>query len=106
MTAIVAASKSYFIAPEDGWVQIVSGASTAINFLRISAYPHTKPFEVAVASSKPATSVPGIVVCHNAFKVFDATNGINAVVYVKVASPGNMSGKTRIDVYSEGGVLA
>ena len=46
MAAIAAATKSYIIAPGDGWVEIVTGASTPINFLRISAYPHTHPFRL------------------------------------------------------------
>lgn len=106
MTAIVAATKSYNIAPADGWTQIITGASTSINFLRISAYPHTHPIQVAAASSKPALTVPGVTVCHHPFKVYDATNGINAIFYVKVNNPGNQGGKVRIDVYAEGGVLS
>lgn len=106
MTAIAAASKSYFVGPADGWTQIVTGASTPINYLRISVYPHTHPIQVAAAASKPAASIPGITVCHNPFQVHDDTNGINAIFYVKVNNPSNQSGKVRIDVYSEGGVLS
>lgn len=107
MTAVAAASKSYFVGPGDGWTQIVSGASTPINFLRISAYPHTHPIQVAAASSAPASTVPGITVCHNPFHVHDDTNGINAIFYVKVNNPGNQGGgRVRIDVFSEGGVLS
>lgn len=103
MAAIAANTKSYLIGPEDGWTLISSGTT---NFIRMSAYPHTHPFQVAVASSKPANTVPGVQVCHNPFKVYDQTNGISSSFYVKVTTPGNQSGKTRIDVYCEGGTLA
>lgn len=103
MTAVVAASKSYFVGPGDGWTQIVTGTT---NYLRVSAYPHTHPFQIAAASSKPAVTVPGITVCHKEFAVHDDTNGINATFFVKVNNPGNQSGKVRIDVYSEGGTLS
>lgn len=106
MAAIAAATKSYNVKPADGWTQIVTGASTPINQLRISAYPHTHPIQVAAASSKPALTVSGITVCHHPFKVQDATNGINAIFYVRVVNPGNQGGNVRIDVYSEGGVLS
>lgn len=102
MVAIVATTKSYFIGPADGWTQIASGTT---NFIRISSYPHTHPFQVAVASSAPAATVPGITVCHHPFKVYDATNGISGVFYIKTNNPGNQNGKVRIDVYCEGGTL-
>lgn len=105
MAAIAAATKSYFIGPADGWVEIVTGAATPINFLRISAYPHTHPIQVAISASAPALTVPGVTVCHHPFKVYDATNGISSLFWVKVNNPGNQSGKVRVDVYSEGGVL-
>lgn len=104
MAAIAALTKSYFVAPADGWTELVAG-STPVNFIRISAYPHTHPIQVAVASSTPAGTVPGITVCHHPFKVYDAVNGISNNFYVKVNNPGNQSGKVRIDVYVEGGVL-
>lgn len=107
MAAIVAASKSYFIGPQDGWTLIVSGTT---NFIRISGYPHTHPFQVAVASSTPALTVPGITVCHHPFKVYDftASQGISGNFYIKVNNPANQTstGKLRIDVYCEGGTLA
>lgn len=108
MAAIAAATKSYFVAVEDGWTQIVTGASTPINQLRITAYPHTHPIQVAAASSKPALTVSGVTVCHQPFKVADATNGINAIFYVRISNPSNQlpAGKVRIDVYAEGGVLS
>lgn len=109
MAAIAANTKSYIIAPGDGWVEIVTGASTPINFLRISAYPHTHPIQVATGASAPAAGVPGITVCHHPFKVYDATNGISSLFWVKVNNPGNQvsgsKGGVRVDVYSEGGVL-
>lgn len=106
MAAIAANTKSYTILPSAGWTQIVTGASTPINFLRMSGYPHTHPFQVATGSSKPALTIPGITVCHTPFKVFDATNGISSIFWVKVNNPGNQDGGVRIDVYSEGGVLS
>ncbi len=109
MAAIAAATKSYIVSPSDGWVEIVTGAVTPINFLRMSAYPHTHPFEVYVGASAPAATAAGIQVCHHAFKVYDQTNGISSLVYVRVRNPGNQTsgakGGVRIDVYSEGGVL-
>lgn len=104
MAAIAAATKSYFVGPQDGWVELVAG-STPINFLRISAYPHTHPIQIASASSKPALTISGVTVCHHPFKIHDAFNGISSNFYVKVNNPGNQTGKVRIDVYSEGGVL-
>lgn len=106
MAGVVAATKSYFIGPADGWTQIVSGASTAINYLRVSAYPHTHPFQLAAASSKPVATIPGITVCHIPFEMHDDNLGVNAIFYIKVNNPGNQGGKIRIDVYSEGGVLS
>lgn len=105
MAAIAAAHKSYFVGPQDGWVKIVTGASTPINFLRMSAYPHTHPFQVGIGASAPTDT--GITVCHHPFKVYDATNGISSIFWVKVNNPSNQTstGKMRIDVYSEGGVL-
>ncbi len=215
MAAIAANTKSYFIGPQDGWVEIVTGASTPINFLRLSAYPHTHPFQVATGASAPITApaagtgtftfsttgptdgqtiqigsetytfhatrtvaftvalgadfhaaatnftaavnsdstlvtasdttdvvtvtsilkgtqgnyalatngtnvaksgtamtggadVPsGITVCHHPFKVYDVTNGISSLFWVKVNNTSNQNptGKMRLDVYSEGGVL-
>lgn len=104
MVAVAAAHKSYFIKPADGWVKIVTGAATPINFLRMSGYPHTHPFQVGLGASAPTDT--GITVCHNTFKVFDATSGISSVFWVKVNNPSNQAnGAMRIDVYSEGGVL-
>ncbi len=215
MAAIAANTKNYFVGPQDGWVEIVTGASTPVNFLRVSAYPHTHPFQIATGSSAPTsaptkstgtftfattgpiatqtitigteiytfaasrtvpftvavgadfhaaatnftaavnsdstlvkavdasdvvtlTSIPegtqanyalattasnttrsgalmtggtdinmGITVCHHPFKVYDATNGISSLFWVKVNNPANQTsaGRLRIDVYSEGGVL-
>lgn len=106
MVAIAAATKSYFVGPQDGWVEIVSGTT---NFIRISGYPHTHPFQVAVASSLPALTIPGITVCHHPFKVFDPSAlGISGNFYIKVNNPANQNnaGRVRIDVYCEGGTLA
>lgn len=105
MAAIAANTKSYFVGAQDGWVEIVTGAVTPINFLRMSAYPHTHQFQVATGATAPAAGVSGVAVCHHPFKVYDTTNGISSVFWVRVTNPGNMAGKVRIDVYSEGGVL-
>lgn len=102
MAAVAAAHKSYFVGPQDGWVKIVAGTT---NFLRISAYPHTHPFQVGLGSSAPTDT--GITVCHHPFKVYDATNGISGNFWVKVNNPSNQTsvGRMRLDVYCEGGTL-
>lgn len=41
---------NFYIAPQDGWVQI----SAAADFLRVSAVPHTHPFYVTFAASAPS----------------------------------------------------
>lgn len=105
MTAIAPATKSYFIGPSDGWTKIITGTTTNIAFIRISAYPHTHPIQVAVGSSAPDATISGITVCHHPFKVYDVTNLLNTNFYVKVNNPGNQGGKVRVDVYAEGGVL-
>lgn len=107
MAAIAAATKSYFIGPQDGWVEIVTGAVTPINYLRISGYPHTHPFQLAVSATAPALTVPGITICHTHFDMHDDTNGVSSVFWIKVNNPSNQTtvGRMRIDVYSEGGVL-
>ena len=72
---------SYFIKPEDGWVQISSGA---IGLLRVTAVPHTHPFYIANGASAPTSVDTGIQVCHKPFwfNVNDATNW-----WVKVVNP-------------------
>jgi len=109
MAAIAANTKSFIVSPSDGWVEIVTGAVTPINFLRISAYPHTHPIQVATGATAPAAGVSGITVCHHPFKVYDATNGISSIFWVKTTNPGNQKSGlkegVRVDVYSEGGVL-
>lgn len=40
-----------YVGPQDGWVQI---AATAATFIRVSAYPHTHPFQVFFGSSAPS----------------------------------------------------
>lgn len=105
MAAILATTKSFSIGVDDGWTQIITGAATPINFLRVSAYPHTHPFQIAAAASKPTTA-PGVNVCHDPFKVYSDTNGISSIFWIKVNSPGNQNGKVRIDVYAQGGVLS
>lgn len=105
MTAVAASTKSYFIGPQDGWTQIVTGTT---NFLRVSGYPHTHPFQIAAASSKPAQAIPGITVCHSPFTVHDDTNGMTATFWIKVNNPANQNnaGRVRIDVFCEGGTLS
>jgi hypothetical protein len=105
MAGVAAATKSYFVGPQDGWVEIVTGAVTAINYLRVSAYPHTHPFQIAASATKPAATVTGVTVCHKEFTMHDDNLGVAALFWVKVNNPGNQSGRIRIDVYSEGGVL-
>ena len=41
----------FYIAPEDGWVEIVAGSAL---FTRVSAYPHTHPYFLAWSSSAPS----------------------------------------------------
>jgi len=105
-----AASKTYYVGPQDGWVEIVDGTTTAIAMLRISAVPYTQPFRVYVGSSAPSITEPGILNCHHPFKVADFTTaGISAKFYVKVTnrvnSSNNADGRLRLDVYADGGVL-
>lgn len=105
MAAVAAAHKSYKIGPQDGWVKIVTGAVTPINFLRFSSYPHTHPFQVGLGASAPTDN--GITVCHHPFEVYSDTNGISSIFWVKVNNPSNQTptGQARIDVYAQGGVL-
>lgn len=107
MAAVAANTKTYTILPSAGWTQIVTGAATPIDFLRISGDPHTHPFFVFAGATAPAATVRGVKVCHNAFKVYDQVNGISSIFYVRVGpNPSNQSGGVLIDVYSEGGVLS
>lgn len=109
MAAVAANTKNYYIGPQDGWVEIVTGAVTPINYLRISAIPHTKPFFVFAGASPPSAATIGIQVCHHEFCMHDDTNGVSSLFYVRLTNPTqdsrNHDGRTRIDVYSEGGVL-
>lgn len=109
MAAIAAKTKRYTVSPADGWVELVTGAATPINYLRISGYPHTHPFQLYVGASAPAITEPGITICHIPFEMHDDTNGVSSLFFVKVNNPGNQNsgsnGGVRIDVYSEGGVL-
>lgn len=109
MAASTSATKNYFVGPQDGWVEIVTGAVTPIQFLRISANPHTQPFRVYVGASAPASTVPGILVCHHPFKIANYFNGTSSIVWVKVTNPCpnsiQMDGRLRLDVYADGGVL-
>ena len=101
------ATKSYFIAPEDGWVNVTTIAAKAA--IRISAYPHTHPFRVYAGTSAPALTVPGIRICHKAFQSenSNATGNVDAF-YVRVDNPANQGtngGKLQIDVFIDGGAL-
>ncbi len=40
-----------YIGPNDGWTQV---AATAATFLRVSAYPHTHPFQIYFGASAPS----------------------------------------------------
>lgn len=108
MAAIAANIKTFLIGPQDGWTQIVTGAVTPINFLRLSADPHTHPFFVFAGASPPAATVRGVKVCHNTFKVHDAFNGISSLFFVRITNPSDntSAGKIYVDVYAEGGVLS
>lgn len=109
LVPIAAATKNYFIKPQDGWVEIVTGAGTPINYLRISAVPHTHPIRIYAGASAPASTVDGILVCHDPFVFHDDSNGTSTLFFVRNTNPCNSSqkadGSVRIDVFSEGGVL-
>lgn len=109
--ASAANTKNYFVGPQDGWVQIVSGATTPLIYLRMTAYPHTHPFQVFAGASAPAISVQGVTVCHHDFHVENqVTGGNGGIFWVKVVNPASNSlandGRIRIDVYVDGGVLS
>lgn len=110
MAAIATNTKNYFIGPQDGWTQIVTGAVTPINTLRISAIPHTHPFFVYAGASLPAANVVGVRVCHHPFKFGDFTNGTSSLFFVRVSGPVSdskqLDGRLQLDVMSEGGVLS
>lgn len=110
MAASAANTKSYYVGPGDGWVEIVDASTTNLIFLRISAEIHTHPFFVYAGSSAPAATVNGVKVCHHPFKVanYSATpNGSKFWVRVQnpVSGSRNNDGKLRLDVYADGGVL-
>lgn len=102
------ATKNYNVGPQDGWLQVVTGVGTAINLLRISAYPYTHPIQVYGGTAAPAATDLGIRVCHKPFFINVAANG--DTFWVKSVNPLDGSptfdGRIRIDVYSQGGVLS
>lgn len=108
MAATVSNTKNYSIGPQDGWVLIVDATTTNLVYLRISAVPHTHPFQVFSGTSAPTTQT-GVRVCHKEFKVANYNNNNASKFWVRVVNPvpndPANTGKLRLDVYADGGVL-
>lgn len=111
MAGSVSHTKSYFVGPQDGWVEILDASTTIMQFLRISATPHTHPFYVYSGSSAPVLGTDiGVFVCHHPFKVANySLAGNGSKFYVRtvnnVPNSQQSNGKLRLDVYADGGVL-
>lgn len=105
------ATKSYFVGPQDGWVNVIAAGNAY--YVRISASPHTAPFYVfGDPSATPGPADIGVLVCHHAFDVHNdgggAQDGNLDGFWVRTVNPSNQTatGKIRIDVYTDHGTLA
>lgn len=107
------ATKVFRVGPQDGWVQLVTGADTAIDQLVITVAPHTHPVLIYGGTTAPAATVDGIRVCHHSFHLNVAGN--KDLFFVKVPNPlayaadpttGVPDGRISIQVYTQGGVLS
>lgn len=103
------ATKTYFVGPQDGWVNLLTVAPKAS--LRISAFPHTAPFYVYgdTTITPSITADAGVQVCHHPFEVDNHTTGGNVEkFYVRVVNTSvhAVDGKTRFDVHCDGAALA
>lgn len=103
------ATKNYSVGPQDGWVKVVTASKFAV--LRISAFPHTHPFYVfGDPTAVPTAATQGVLVCHKPFCVENSTTAGNVdAFYVRVVNNNPSSftadGRTRFDVYADGGTL-
>lgn len=101
------ATKSYFVGPQDGWVNVLTADPKA--YVLISASPHTAPFYVfGDPSVTPGPGDIGMLICHHAFDVHnDGTVGNLDAFWVRTVNASNQTadGKVRIDVYTDGGTL-
>jgi len=89
-----------YIYPSDGWTLI----ATTPAFIRVTAFPHTHPYYIAAASSTPASTVIGTLICHKPFWMNVAT-GEN--IYARTANPvpnsSTRDGKLRLDIITVAG---
>jgi hypothetical protein len=103
------ATKSYNVGPQDGWLKVIASGELAA--VRITAFPHTKPFYVFgdPAITPTIAANPGVYTCHHPFKITSGDRKNADAFWVRVASPAadtlSADGRLRIDVYTDGGTL-
>ena len=90
------ATANYYIAENDGWVEIAQANSE----VRVSGVPHNHPYYLWAGSTAPGASDEGILMCHHPFQT---TNPMTDKLYARIVNPvpnSKNNGKLRLDVFT------